>query len=423
MSSFLIEPFAWLALLGRPSVLLQLGLMLLLLFGFVQLRPRRSRLGRIPWEFVLLPALALLAAALALAGQRWGLVRLVAEIVLCWLGLRLLETRLLHRLLPPDQLGVLVSRILRPLFLVGVALVVLDALDSLQTLSELPLGVWLGSPIQLGQLFVVGSVFYLLVVGSALPSTWLSWLAQRGLQLSDGGRRALDLVIRYVVVGLGIIWSLNALGINQTGVLAVAGGLSVGLGFGVKEVFSNFISGLWLLFEGSVRPGEVLMLDGEACEVRRLGLRAATLWRGSDNAELVVPNQTFFTHTTTTYTRSDRMRRCRFELQAASSWPPERIIELLMDIAASQGEVLNQPPPYARLIEFGVDMNRYGLSFSIADPLQASRITAGMLLEVWKTFEARGILTAPAPSEADAGDPAQDAGGAAAGDRSDRSVG
>jgi small-conductance mechanosensitive channel len=258
----------------------------------------------------------------------------------------------------------------------------------------------LGSSIQLGQLALVSTLLYLVVVGSALPAAWVSWLAKRGLQLSDGGRRALELVIRYVLVALGMLWALNQLGINQTGVLAVAGGLSVGLGFGIKEVFSNFISGLWLLFEGSVRPGEVLMHDGEACEVRRLGLRAATLWRGSDNAELVVPNQTFFTHTTTTYTRSDRTRRCRREIQAAAAWPPERIIELLEEIAAAEPQVLPQPPASARLIEFGVEMNRYGLSFTIADPLLASRITAALVLEIWKTFAARGILTAPVPEEA-----------------------
>jgi len=232
-----------------------------------------------------------------------------------------------------------------------------------------------------------------------LPAIWLGFLAQRGLDLSYGGHRALSLVIRYVLVTLGFIWALQRLGINQTGVLAVAGGLSVGLGFGIKEVFSNFISGLWLLFEGSVRPGEVLMVDGEACEVRRLGLRAATLWRGSDNAELVVPNQTFFTHTTTTYTRSDRMRRCRLEIQAAASWPPEQILALLVEIAAAEPELLAQPPAAARLVEFGPELNRYGLSFTIADPLKASRITARLLLAIWKCFAARGILTAPAPED------------------------
>ncbi|QVL51732.1 MAG: mechanosensitive ion channel [Cyanobium sp. M30B3] len=400
MSGFILEPLAWFALLSRPAVLLQLLPIAVLVLAYLPLRRRSLRLRRLPWGIPLLPALALLGWGLALAGQRWGLVWLVAELLLAWLGLRLLETQILGRLLPPELYGVLVSRILRPLFLLGVGLVALDALDSLQTVADLPLGVWLGSSIQLGQLAWVSALLYLVVMGSALPAAWLSWLAQRGLQLGDGGRRALELVIRYVLVSLGVLWAFNALGINQTGLLAVAGGLSVGLGFGIKEVFSNFISGLWLLFEGSVRPGEVLMHEGEACEVRRLGLRAATLWRGSDNAELVVPNQTFFTHTTTTYTRSDRTRRCRLEIQAAASWPPVQIIALLVEIAAAEPDVLLQPPATARLVEFGPEMNRYGLSYTIADPLRASRITAGLLLEIWKRFEARGILTAPAGEDA-----------------------
>ncbi|MFM7512605.1 MAG: mechanosensitive ion channel family protein [Cyanobium sp.] len=399
MSGFVLELLAWFALLSRPAVLLQLLPMAVLLLACLGLRRRSPRLRHLPWGIPFLPVLALLGWVLALAGQRWGLVWLVAELVLAWLGLRLLESQILGRLLPPELYSVLVSRILRPLFLLGVGLLALDALDSLQTVADLPLGVWLGSSIQLGQLAWVSALLYLVVVGSALPAAWLSWLAQRGLQLGDGGRRALELVIRYVLVALAVLWAFNALGINQTGLLAVAGGLSVGLGFGIKEVFSNFISGLWLLFEGSVRPGEVLMLEGEACEVRRLGLRAATLWRGSDNAELVVPNQTFFTTTTTTYTRSDRTRRCRLEIQAAASWPPEQILALLLEIAAAEPELLAQPPAAARLVEFGPELKRYGLSFTIADPLKASRITARLLLEIWKCFAARGILTAPAPED------------------------
>jgi small-conductance mechanosensitive channel len=395
MSGFLSEPLAWYALLSRPAVLLQLLPIALLLLAALPLRRHSARLGRLPWGIPLLPALALLGFGLAVTGQRWGLVWLVAQLVLAWLGLRLLETQVLRRLLPPELYGVLVSRMLRPLFLLGVGLLLLDALDSLQTVADLPLGVWLGSSIQLGQLAWVSTLLYLVVVGSALPAAWLSWLAQRGLQLGDGGRRALELVIRYVLVALAVLWAFNALGINQTGLLAVAGGLSVGLGFGIKEVFSNFISGLWLLFEGSVRPGEVLMHEGEACEVRRLGLRAATLWRGSDNAELVVPNQTFFTQTTTTYTRSDRMRRCRFELVVPAIWPPQSIIKLLESLVAEHLEVIAQPPPHARLIGFDKDQNRFGLSFSIADPLIASRITSQLRLQAWEMFQRRGIFTQP----------------------------
>lgn len=395
MTPLITEPLGWTALMARSHVAQQLALLALLWLALPPLLLRFPRLRRLPRGLPHLVLLGLLAALLALAGQRWGLVLLVGQILATWLVLRFLELRLLARWLPPDQMRELISRVFRPLFLVGVLLVALDALGSLQALAAQPLGVWLGTKIHLGRLFEVLFWLYVVVVGSALPALWFGWLVKRGLDLTEGGRRALSLVIRYVMVGLAILWALQRLGVNQTGVLAVAGGLSVGLGFGVKEVFSNFISGLWLLFEGSVRPGEVLMHEGEACEVRRLGLRAATLWRGSDNAELVVPNQTFFTQTTTTYTRSDRMRRCRFELQAASSWPPQQILDLLASIAAAHPDTVPQPMPRARLLEFGPEMNRYSLSFSIADPLKAGRVTADVLLAVWQAFASRGILAIP----------------------------
>jgi potassium efflux system protein len=396
VNGLISQLLAWCALAFRGAVLLQILPTLAILLGLLHLRLHTRRLSPVPWGLPLLGCLIVYGLLLALLGQRWGLVLLEGQILAVWMVLRLIENRLLARLLPPLTLRLLVSRLIRPLFLLGVAMVILDALGSLQALAGQSVGVWFGSEILLGRLYEVLLVLYLVAVGSSLPASALGWLAQRSLDLSQGGRRAFDLVLQYVIIGLALVWALQRLGINQTGVLAVAGGLSVGLGFGVKEVFSNFISGLWLLFEGSVRPGEVLMHEGEACEVRRLGLRAATLWRSSDNAELVVPNQTFFTNTTTTYTRSDRMRRCRFEIQAQAHCQPREILALLESIAAENPLVLNNPAPRARLIEFGIETNRYGLSFSIADPLTAGKVTADVLLAVWHSFERRGILTLPA---------------------------
>ncbi|MFN7677075.1 MAG: mechanosensitive ion channel domain-containing protein, partial [Cyanobacteriota bacterium] len=160
-------------------------------------------------------------------------------------------------------------------------------------------------------------------------------------------------------------------------------------------VFSNFISGLWLLIEGSVRPGEVLIHEGEACEVRQLDLRAATLLRTSDNAELVVPNQNFFTSTTTTYTRSDRTRRCGFEVTAPSTWAPDRMIGLLEELALAHPQVLRHPAPKALLLSFSPTSPSSRLSFSIVDPLRASAITSEVKLNVWRRFDAEGLLQSP----------------------------
>ena len=385
------ELLAWLALLLRPAVLLQLLPALLILLGLPQLARVWPALRRWPPLLPQLAGLALLAGLLALAGQRWGLVLLIGQITMAAALLHQIERRLLQPLLPPRVYPLLVTRLLRPLFLLAVVLLVLDALDSLRDLAMAPLGVWFGSAISLGNLFQVLLVLFVLVVGLPLPADLISRLLQRGLGMSEGSRRALDQILRYVFFALGVVWATTQLGFNQTGLLAIAGGLSVGLGFGIKEVFSNIVSGLWLLVEGSVRPGEVLMHEGDACEVRRLGPRATTLWRGSDNAELVVPNQAFFTTSTVTYTRSDRMRRCLIRLSLPNHWPPDQILPLLQSIAAVEPEVLPTPAPVARLTEFAESRYHYSLAFSIADPLRAAAVSSSLRVSLCRRFADLGI--------------------------------
>jgi small-conductance mechanosensitive channel len=396
MSTFLAEIQGWLAFLDRLPVLLQLLPVGLLLLGLLRLRrlPRRGRWGRLldlPLVVQLLMGQALIALVLLALHQRVGLVLLLGQFSLAWLLLQLAERQLLARWLPPDSLQLLSTRLLRPLFLLAVFVGGIDALGSLQDLAAVPLGVWFGGEIRLGDLFSVLVVLYLLLVGLHLPAAGVSLLVQRGLGISEGSRRALDQILQYVIFSLGVIWAMSRLGFNQTGVLAIAGGLSVGLGFGIKEVFSNIVSGLWLLIEGSVRPGEVLMHEGEACEVRHLGPRATTLWRGSDNAEVVVPNQSFFTTATTTYTRSDRMRRCSLQIQVAQSWNPEQIVVLLEGLAAAHPAVLSAPAPKARLVEFGRERYGYTLGFSIADPLGAGSVTADLRLAICRRFGELGM--------------------------------
>lgn len=391
MAVLLNVVLAWLAYLNRPFVLVQLLLLagsMLLLLQFLR---RWATLRRLPWSLPLLACLGLVALLLQLAGQRSGLVQLAAQVCLGWLLLGQLEHRLFRPRLPRAEYQLLVSRLLRPCFFGVVLLQILKALGGLQDLAGLPLGVWFGSPISLGDLTQVLAMLYLLLVGMPLPAAWLSTLLKQSLSLSEGSRRALDQILQYGIIVFGLIWALQRLGINQTGLLAIAGGFSVGLGFGIKEVFSNIVSGLWLLIEGSVRPGEVLIHDGEACEVRRLGPRATTLWRSSDNAELVVPNQTFFTATTTTYTHTDRLRRCTIHLAVGRRWPPAQIVALLEAIAASLQEVLAEPPPLARLQEFGLDTYSYSLTVAINDPLRAGAVTAALRLAICRGFAQQGV--------------------------------
>ncbi|MFM7576848.1 MAG: mechanosensitive ion channel domain-containing protein, partial [Microcystaceae cyanobacterium] len=94
---------------------------------------------------------------------------------------------------------------------------------------------------------------------------------------------------RYFSIGLGIVFIFGYIGFNPTAFAAITGGLSVGLGFGLKEVFSNFVSGILLLFEGALRPGDLISIEGNTAEVKKLGMRATTVCLLLDNSEKIIP--------------------------------------------------------------------------------------------------------------------------------------
>jgi potassium-dependent mechanosensitive channel len=392
MKELLLEIFGWLGYLERPAVLLQVGLVIAVLLVTRQARRRRwlPALPVLAYPPLGLLALALGCGVLALLGLPQGLASLLGLQWLGWFAINLLHQPL-ARWLPPQRLHQLESRLLRPAYLVGAGLLLIREVDNVTDLAVIRLGELLGVSVSIGKLFNALVVVYLVLVGCGPPAAGLAWLVQRSLGLSDGSRKALELMLRYLVVSLGLVGVAMHLGINTTALIAVAGGLSVGLGFGIKEVFSNFVSGIWLLFEGSVRPGEVLMLDGDPCEVRRLGLRATLLWRNRDNAELLIPNQTFFTTAATTFTASDRMRRSQVSVGAAYHHDPATVIALLEATALTVPKVLPTPPPKALLLNYGDSAINYALRFWIANPIDNVGICSDVNQAIWQAFRQNGI--------------------------------
>ncbi len=394
MHLFWNHAVGWLTYLERGPVLVQLLLPLVALLaghglGYLPRSRVPRRLRRAPWilEASLMAAGLLL---LALAGQPLGLALSLFNLYALWMGLAVVK-RQLKRVMTPALIHRLDTRLIRPAFLVILVLSLISWVDTLQVLASIPLGKWFGVSVYLGGLMISTLVIYLLLVGSGLLATILAWILQKGFALQDDNLRAVTLILRYAVVAAGIALLFDQIGFNGTALVAIAGGLSVGLGFGIKEVFSNFISGLWLLFEGSVRPGDVLFLDGDPCEVRSLGLRAAVLWRDRDNAELVIPNQTFFTNTTITYTGSDRLRRSEIQLGVAYRHNPTDVINLLVEIALSTEGVLPDPLPRVYVISHEDSAIRYSLRFWIANPMNNISISSAVRQAIWSGFEQQGF--------------------------------
>lgn len=394
MRLFLYEISGWLGYLARPQVMLQVlsGAVLYAVYA-IWIRPHLLGRGH-RLEFLgslgLLLGLRLNALVLGWLGFPNGLAHYVVQLFTLWIVLALVKL-VARRWFTAASIERFYRQLVRPLFALVVVGSLINQLDSLIDVGRIPLITLFGEPLTASGIILILTIPYFLVVVSEYAAVGLGDLLQRLLGFSSSTRVAVELVSRYLVIALGSLWVLRRIGLNSTAIAAVAGGLSVGLGFGIKEVFSNFVSGLWLLFEGSVRPGEILFIDGDPCEVRSLGLRAAVLWRDRDNAELVIPNQDFFTTTTTTYTGSDRMRRSQVEVSAAYRHDPDTVIQLLEAVARSSPRVLMQPPPKALLLSYGDSGINYAVRFWIDNPMNNASIKSEVSRAIWHRFSEEGI--------------------------------
>ncbi len=394
MNQLLYVLMGWVGMLARPAVLLQTGVILGLLVAYGGWKGR-TRPGAASWrpllaKLVLLAALALAALLIGLLGMPAGLIQFLASLLLVWSGLEALRL-LLRRAQPPSLVDGYWFRAVRPLFLLVALVGLIERFDGLEEIADLPLLELFSQPLTAGSLLLLLALPYFLVVLSELPVLVCGLVLERLLGLSAANRKVFELVLRYALISVGVLWLANQVGLNGTAIAAIAGGLSVGLGFGIKEVFSNFVSGLWLLFEGSVRPGDVLVVDGDVCQVRKLGLRATTLWRDGDNAELVVPNQTFFTTTATTYTGTDERRRSQVLIGTDYRHDPEQVIALLEQVASAHPRVLADPAPKAFLLDYGESSIDYALRFWIADPMTNLSISSEIRRTIWRVFKENDI--------------------------------
>jgi potassium efflux system protein len=394
MTQLLYVLGGWLGLLARGSMLLQILLAVGVLVGYRLWRQRhpgwRGRGGALLAKLAVVALLGLLGLLLPAFGLPGGLLLLLAQLLLVWTALGALKL-LLARWLDPAALDAYWQRAVLPLFAVLSLVGLVQRLDGLEQIGAVPLLRLFDQNLSLANLLLLVALPYFLVVLSELPVLLIGEALGRLAGMGAGNRKALELILRYLLIGLGVVWLADRIGLNGTTIAAIAGGLSVGLGFGVKEVFSNFVSGLWLLFEGAVRPGDVLVVDGDVCQVRKLGLRATTLWRDTDNAELVVPNQNFFTATATTYTGSDERRRSQVLIGTDYRHDPDEVIGLLEGIAREHPRILADPPPRAFLLNYGDSSIDFALRYWIADPMTNLSIGSEIRRRIWQVFKQNGI--------------------------------
>ena len=163
------------------------------------------------------------------------------------------------------------------------------------------------------------------------------------LALRPGVGYAIATFTRWVILIVGTLLALAALGIDTTKLTLVAGALSVGIGFGLQHVVNNFASGLILIVERPVSVGDLVEIGPLIGEIRRIGIRSSSL-RTMQGAEVIVPNSDLTSKEVVNWTRSDRQRRYEIDISVASGSPPEQVMRLLVEAAREVPEIM---PPAA----------------------------------------------------------------------------
>ncbi len=214
--------------------------------------------------------------------------------------------------------------------------------------------------ITLGDVLLGGVILFVTVVaGRNLPGLLEIAFLQR-LPMDPGGRYAITTVSRYVITLVGVAVAFWMIGIGWTNIQWLVAAMTVGLGFGLQEIFANFVSGLIILFERPMRVGDVVTIGGTSGSVSKIRIRATTITDG-DRKELIVPNKEFITGQLINWTLTDSILRMVIQVGVAFGSDIAHARQLLLQAARDDNRVLRDPPPTAVLDQFGDSTLRFEL--------------------------------------------------------------
>jgi potassium efflux system protein len=198
--------------------------------------------------------------------------------------------------------------------------------------------------------------FVITVWASLLISRFLRFVLEEDvyprIDLPRGLPYAISTMVNYVILLIGFFMSVAAMGIDMTRFTILAGAFGVGLGFGLQNIFNNFVSGLILLFERPVKVGDVIQIGDATGVVQNIGIRASII-RTTSGSEVIVPNGSLISEKVTNWTFSNNQRNVVVPVTVAAGTEPQKVMDLLKRVALENERVVKEPAPQALLVKFG----------------------------------------------------------------------
>ncbi|WP_183229113.1 mechanosensitive ion channel domain-containing protein [Bartonella callosciuri] len=381
------EPLFWPLYIRIPLIVLGLSLIVMDFLGYVGLARFIMQQIVIGGAFLVLMYLGMKSAQ-ALGNKGQFMKTSVGHTLMQWLHL---EEKTMN------QLGGILSIFLNLVVIVFCAMPI--AVQFGFSYSELRAVLW-----QLMTGFQIGNVFISLisiVTGIIAFFTFLflnrrliSWLDETVLEYGEfdsGVRNSIKTVISYCGIIVSALIGMSMAGFELKNFALIAGGLSLGIGFGLQNLVQNFVSGLIILIGRPFKLGDYVEAGSVGGIVKRISVRATEL-ETLQRKTIIIPNSSLINNNVSNWTRRSKMGRVDIPIAVSSNIAPERVVELLLEVASATEGILKHPAPQVSFTAFDSKKFSFTLAVYVPNITSPSKVTNALRFILYKRFVEEGIL-------------------------------
>jgi small-conductance mechanosensitive channel len=330
-------------------------------------------------------AILVIAARVTMYHSTWPsrsyLLMVAAKLALAWLAIRLVTSVIRNAFIV--RVVSVSAWLVAALSIIGQLDPAVDALDSVSVV----LGGLRLTPLLLIKL---GALLIAALWLTNIASNFVESQINRSADLTPSIQVLLVKTIRMGLMFVAIAIALSAVGINLSALAVFSGAVGVGIGFGLQKIIANFISGIILLVDKSVKPGDLVTIGDNTGRISAMMTRYISVAAG-DGREFLIPNEDLVTQKVTNWTYTDKNTLVKVNFGTNYDADPRLVCKLAIETGAGAPRALKNKPPNCILTEFTDAGMKFSLTFWLADPDGMDNVKSEVMLSLWDALKREGI--------------------------------
>jgi small-conductance mechanosensitive channel len=330
-------------------------------------------------------AILVIAARVTMYHSTWPsrsyLLMVAAKLALAWLMIRLVTSVIRNAFIV--RVVSISAWLVAALSITGQLDAAVDALDSVSVV----LGGLRLTPLLLIKL---GALLIAALWLTNIASNFVEGQINRSADLTPSIQVLLVKTIRMGLMFVAIAIALSAVGINLSALAVFSGAVGVGIGFGLQKIIANFISGIILLVDKSVKPGDLVTIGDSTGRISAMMTRYISVAAG-DGREFLIPNEDLVTQKVTNWTYTDKNTLVKVNFGTNYDADPRLVCKLAIETTAGAPRALKNKPPNCMLTEFTDAGMKFSLTFWLADPDGMDNVKSEVMLTLWDALKREGI--------------------------------